>query len=110
MRFVTMALLLLPACQRKVCAPEGQMPAFWSAKKELFPDGTVFCDARSERTYETIHLDFDPEPRTAMVTVIQQLESKGWVRTSQKRYEKTWEVTLANAKQPGVEIISRGIF
>lgn len=106
-------LLLLCGCQRDVCdygerqvnRPDS-LSGFWADHKDLLISDKP-CDVGGTPEYESITVDFDPEPSSApMVAAVEKVEAKGWTRGKQAHTDTTFEVVFIKDDQ---ELIVRGL-
>lgn len=105
-------LLFAFGCQRGVCdygerqvnRPDS-LTGFWSENKGVLISETP-CDVGGTSEYESITVDFDPEPSTPMVAVVEKVEAQGWKRSKQQHSETNFEVVFTKEDQ---ELIVRGL-
>jgi len=105
---LSLSLVTLGGCRRGVCDESvvgahpklTALPSFWEARKEVMPSSTVVCSAdRNPGLYESLTVDFDPQPEQPVVAVISHLEGKGWKTIARKDEGMGYELQLQKEGQ-----------
>ncbi|MFV8754245.1 hypothetical protein ACNOYE_27185 [Nannocystaceae bacterium ST9] len=81
------------------------LSGFWADHTDLLISDEP-CDLRGTPEYESITVDFDPEPSAPMVAAVEKAEAKGWTRSTQKHTDTSFEVVFT---KDGQELIISGL-